>query len=362
MKAPALKDDPNVKMPAAVRATIEASKALFDNQQGVDGQTYAEHQEANGVTPQGSEGEPPRGEQGFNAPAEQAGQAHPPVQQPAPKAQQPAPQAQQPAPEGDESWEHKYKSAHGRNLRAQEQIKSLSDEIRSLQQVVASMQQPSFEDMPPISTERLLTPEEVTDYGEDFLAVVGKKAREDLAPLFKAQRDEIARLQAQVNGVTHGQKMTAMDHLYDQLHQQLPEWEQINTNPAFGQWLALPDPFSGAIRKDMLNAAYSQGNANRVLAFFNGFLADEAALAPARAEPGIGTQVVQRTPLSNFAAPGRAKVAASPPGPEEKPIITRAQIANFYSMVAAGKYRADEVEKKRLEEMIYEAQREGRIR
>lgn len=112
----------------------------------------------------------------------------------------------------------------------------------------------------------------------------------------------------------------------------------------------------------MLKAAYAQGDARRVLAFFNGFLAEEAATSPAEAEPEVETARVSKVPLQNLAAPGRAKSAASNSAPAEKPIFTRAQIATFYADVAAGRYRGKDADKVKLETQIFEAQREGRIR
>jgi hypothetical protein len=119
----------------------------------------------------------------------------------------------------------------------------------------------------------------------------------------------------------------------------------------------------------MLKEAYAQGNANRVLAFFNGYLAQEAAVAPAQGGPDTSTaqpsaQNVQKVPLASLAAPGRAKAAAadSAPAGNEKPIISRAQIAAFYAEVAAGKYRTRPEDKAKTEAIIFSATRDGRVR
>jgi hypothetical protein len=47
--------------------------------------------------------------------------------------------------------------------------------------------------------------------------------------------------------------------------------------PEFHDWLKLQDTFSDAIRHELLTAAYERNDIPRVLAFFNGFLAQEAA-------------------------------------------------------------------------------------
>jgi hypothetical protein len=332
-----LADDPNIKLPAAVRAAAARSTALVNQMNGVTEEVTSE---GNEEAPQ-NDGQPPM----------TAG-----------SQEQVEPQGEQPERADNETWEHKYKSVHGRFLRSQEQIRDMADQIQNLQNVIATMQAaPSTSEVPSFKVERLITEDEARDYGEDFLKVVGKKAKEELGPIIKQYESQIEDLKRQVTGVTGVVKQDSQNKLIGTLDTQLPKWRELNTNEEFLDWLRLPDPFSGAIRHDMLKAAYAQGNASRVLAFFNGFLAEEAATSPAGGEPTTGTRV-PKVPLETLAAPGRAKSAASASGPAEKPIFTRAQIAAFYADVAAGRYRGKDADKARLEGQIFDAQREGRIR
>jgi hypothetical protein len=335
-----LQDDPNVKIPAAVKAAAARSDAIFHQMRDTP------------VTSEGNEGEQPATEAQF--------QQEQPAQQE--QTAQPEPAAKPEEKGDDETWEHKYKSVHGRLLRTQEQVRSMSDEIRNLQNVIATMQAAPAATPPELQAERLITDDEARDYGEDFLKVVGKKAKEELVPIIKAQAEQIEELKRMVSGVSSVVQQDSTDKMLNTLDEKLPEWRELNTNQEFLSWLRLPDPFSGAIRHEMLKAAYTQGNASRVLAFFNGFLAEEAAVAPAKAEPDPGTRRVPKVPLESLAAPGRAKSAAGNAAPAEKPIFTRANIAAFYADVAAGKYRGREAEKGKVEAQIFDAQREGRIR
>ena len=133
--------------------------------------------------------------------------------------------------------------------------------------------------------------------------------------------------------------------------------------------VTVADAYSGVIKHQLLKQAYEQNNTPRVLAFFKGFLANEAAsdpansgfnLQPAATDPGLapGGQVN----LADLAAPGRAQSSAATLAPVEKPIIHRAQITQFYLDCAAQKYAGNDKEKQRLEKMIFEAQVDGRIR
>lgn len=348
MKEATLQNDPNVKIPAAVRAAAARSEEMFNQlRDGGPVETPAE------VTPQGNP-ELEATSLTQSAPAQAQPTEQPPVQ----------PAAETPAPADGESWEHKYKSMHGRFVRSQDQIKTLSEQVSQLQSVIATMQTAPAQQVqiPELEAENLITPEEAADYGEDFLKVVGKRAREEMAPVIKGYQAKIAELEQKLNGVSGAVQQTSQEKLLTKLDEGLPTWRELNSNSEFLDWLRLPDPYSGAIRHDMLKAAYAQGNAHRVLAFFNGFLAEEAVVAPAGQEPDPQVTKVPKVPLANLAAPGRAKTAASASAPAEKPVITRAQIATFYADLAAGKYRGRDAEKNKAEAMIFEAQRDGRIR
>ena len=341
-----LQDDPNIKLPAAVRAAAARSDAIVRQLKG-EAPVTSEGNPEQPAEDQPADGQPPLT---ADAPPEQSRQ----------EARQEA-QNEQPK-QGDESWEHKYKSLHGRFLRSQDQLKDMADQINNLQNVIATMQTaPAASEVPSFKVEKLVTDDEVRDYGEDLLKVVGKKAREELAPVISSYEAKIADLERQLKGVNTVVQQDSQKKLLDTLDEKLPKWRDLNRDEEFLSWLRLPDPFSGAIRHEMLKAAYAQGNASRVLAFFNGFLAEEAATTPAEGEPARGTKV-PKVPLENLAAPGRAKTAASVSGPAEKPIFTRAQIASFYADVAAGKYRGKDAEKVKLEGQIFDAGREGRIR
>lgn len=286
-----------------------------------------------------------------------------PPSNPAP-APTPAPAA---APEPNETvnWEHRYKSMEGRYKRAENDIRAMSDQIASMQALIANMQaQAPAEPTPPeLQARSLLTPEEVNEYGSEFLGVVAKKAKEELTPEMAKLQKEIERLNKRLEGSQQSASARARAELEATLDEKIPNWRDINVAPEFHSWLALPDLYSGAIRHQLLTAAYEQNNTPRVLAFFKGFLSEEAATAPAPSEPAPAGATPSKIPLENFAAPGRAKTAAAPPSaPAEKPIFTRAYIAKFYADAAAGKFRGREAEKNRIEAQIFDAEREGRIR
>lgn len=343
--------DQQVVLPQAVREAAARSEQLLREFSGAE------------------EGDPDVTSQGNQDP-EPAAAAPEPAPEPAPRRrrQGSAPVAAEPAAPAAPSepavdWEHRARSLEGRVPHLERTNAALLEELTNMRQLLATMQASgdAHVEEPPAPIERLVTDEEVTEYGSDLLDVVGRRAREEVAPELAKRDREIARLTAQLQGVNGVQRATAHDRMNADLDAALPEWRNINVDPKFLAWVGLPDPFSGAIRLDMLKAAYGQCNTNRVLAFFKGFIAEEDALAP-EPQPAPSTTQVQKVPLQSLAAPGRAKAPATAPAASpDKPLISRAEISKFYADSAAGRYSKNEPERQRIEREIFAAQREGRI-
>jgi hypothetical protein len=316
-------NDPDVKLPKAVVAAAARSDEI--------------HKAA--YKPEG--GDPP---------------ADPPV---TPSGNEPP--APQPAPEVD--WQHRYNSLKGRFDQQASQLASATARIANLEATIASLNKPPA---PPKAQEQpatLVKPEEVTEYGPDFVDFVKRAAKEAVAPELKGfdtLRADIDSVKSTVGQVSKVTAATAHEKFLADMTKSLPNWPEINKNPDFLAWLALPDPLSGAIRKQMLDDAYGRRDARRVLAFFNGFL-KEVAGRPAEPPPGQSPQTPPgKVTLESLAAPGKAN-GTPPTPPAEKPTFTRAQITAFYNDRSRGAYRGREEEAEKIELAIFAAQKEGRV-
>lgn len=340
--------DTNVRVPAAVLAAATRANEFYTAPEDTSGKPEASQTEL-----------------------DKTDVVEPPAQQPEPQ------QARERAPPED-SWEHKYNSMKGRYDGAEKRVQTLARQIQNLESVVATLQAspPSQTQAQPQQPERkrLVTDEEVTEYGDGFLDVVGRKAREEISGELAELRANNARLEAQLTGVGNQVQMSARDRMFQNLSHEVPNWQDLNTDQKFLEWLELSDPYSGAIRKNMLLEAYARNDAFRVAVFFKGFLSEEAALAPAGQQPDFdpvpthNRAQVRKIPLETFAAPGRARTAAASTGaPTEKPYFTRAQISKFYTdkafLVGKGQW-VGQVEKDgaAFEQRMFAAERDGRIR
>lgn len=328
--------DKSVKMPAAVLRNSAASDRAF-------------HQVYGGDAPPPTDTPAPVASVVPEAPVE--------VPTPVPAAAPVIPEAS--SGPGQDSWETRYKALKGQFDRQGQRISGLEGMLATMQTPPAPT--PATPTPPELRATSLVTPEEREAYGEDFLDVVARRAREAVQPELDAKEQEIKRLMAQVNGVAGVISHDARSRMMSQLATDVPNWEQLNTDANFLNWLLLPDAFSGVIRQVLLNQAFEQNNTDRVLAFFKSFLREEAVVAPI-ATPEVPA-LASKPGMETFAAPGRGKGTSVPvAGTGAKPTITRSEIAAFYADVRAGKYARNEAEKNRLESMIWDAQKEGRIR
>lgn len=331
--------DPNVKMPAAVLAA--ANRATDIHKQAYSPEPANPPEPTDEPNPE----ETPVQEQAVEQPKDPAQEAAPPVTS----------ESNKPI-----DWEHRFNSMKGRYDQAQRALQAQNERISQLEATIASMQAPPA----PENRQRLLTPEDEETYGSEFIDVVRRAAREEANAEIDALQQKIQNLQAQLQGVNGYVTQDARSRLFSALDASISNWQEVNQNPEFHSWLALPDPYSGVIRQELLNAAFERNDSPRVLAFFNGFLAQEAAVDPAKGGPdkNTATPTPAKVPLAAFAAPGRAKTAAGMSPPAEKPTFTRAEITRFYTDVAAGRYAGKQEERLRLERQIHEAGIEGRIR
>jgi hypothetical protein len=341
-------EDPNVIIPESV----QRAKALAESY-------YQQPQQEEAPSAQGEESQ-----------AQEVAQ-EPQVAQPeqsAPAEASPAERAQQVKPPYPEhgSWEDKYNGMRGRYDAAQrtigemqDQMSQLGDELMRTQALLKRPQQSP----PPQS---LVTQQDVQNFGPELLDFTQRAAVDAVQPRLQEMRQENERLKQELERNT---KRT----FNDALSSAMPDWREIDNNPRWRQWLSLPDLYSNQLRQTLLQDAIRAGDVRRVIGFFNGFLQEEQATGHTEPPPPPLQAVPQpRVPvmdLASLSTPGRAARPASGGGYEtatnaasDKPVITRQQIADFYANVRRGYYDGRKADYDRDQNMIFAAQREGRIR
>ena len=354
-------------LPKAVRAQVEKSNALAK-----------QYYESLNQPPSGDT--PPAGEPPATPPA---ASGEPPATPPAGEPPATPPAATPP----QEGWEQKYKVLQGKYNaevpRLQKRVQDQDEQLRSFQSQLTATQNllASFsaqrESAPaqsqpatPPAPAKLVKDEEVKEFGADLIDVMRRVVREEqasLLPEIDRRVAPVAQRVDQVAQVTHqvGARVARSDQqtVLALLDQSVPNWREVNEDPGFLEWLAQVDPYAGRERGDLLQQAYKAHDGPRVVAFFNGYLKEHAAVTPPPApKPAAAAPAPQRT-LEQLVAPGTPKTgAASTQDGSGKRVWSRQEIGQFYADVQAGRFKGTAEQKKQIEADIFAAQRENRIR
>lgn len=286
-----------------------------------------------------------------------------PVAPPVPVMAQayPASTVPETAAPGQDSWQTRFLAMQGRFNQSQGILSEMQSQLTQMSNELMATRHAAQQRIaePPSQPQRLITDQEVKDYGPEFIDVVSRAAREQLLPVVDGLKGELDSLRS-------ANIQQAKRDVHTLLDSQIPNWREVNRSQNFLNWLALREPYSGVIRKVLLTDAFNAADGARVLAVFKGFLADEAAVRPAA--PATGVPAAQSAPrtapvnLEVLAAPGRAQSSPTTDVAGGKPVYTTAQIREFYARKTRGAYFGREVEADAIERDIFAAQHEGRVR
>lgn len=262
----------------------------------------------------------------------------------------------------DDKFEQRYKVLQGKYNKEvpqlNSQVKELTNEVNTMRKLLSSLDTVNT----PVETkpgEKLLKDDEIEDYGSDMIDVVKRAAREEFMPLVTQLQEENSRLKDMLGGVSESVSGNARELLYRSLNLEVPNWKEINTDSAFLEWLEGTDVLSGSQRGALLTQAFEANDAARVLAFFKGYL-NENAVVTNEATPEVPAE--PKVDLMSMAAPGTQRSQNVTSAQDEKRVYSHAGIAQFYRDVQKGVYAGREAEKKAIEADICAAGPEGRIR
>jgi hypothetical protein len=315
----------------------------------------------------------------------------------APKQPAPAPQptsTPQSNGQAKQYSEDEFRAMVGRYEKSQKENQNLVSRVNEMQRLLATVQSPPNSQVgrgdvtfnTPIAPRKYITPQDEKEWSVELIDMARRAAKEvaeqELAPV----RNEIGAVRQSLGNVQSHVALDARGQVYQHLEKEFgPDWDAtINHDPGFISWLGQIDPMTGLQRQNILKHAFDNGEASRVVATFKRYQAEQlAASSPVqtgRSSPGNGAESPESgtqfanvahsrsnpatTPavdLASLAAPGRARPGQTQ-APPDKPIITGAEIAQFYSDVTKGKYKGHEEIQAQVEAQISEASREGRIR
>lgn len=275
---------------------------------------------------------------------------------------EPQPQNVSPEPEAkpavsEETWEQKYHTLKGKFdaevPRLYAQVREMNSQIGQLTTDLATAKAVQTQPVP-ASTPSLITEQDKEAFGSDLIDLIERATEAKLAgsrSLEAKLTAEIAELKGKLGNVTERQVVSDKDRYESALTTAIPDWQALNVDQGFLNWLAEVDPVYGMPRQYALTNAYEALDAHRTATIFNQYKKSLAPAPQSNSRPNLNSQV----------APTRSRTSPAPTNPNvDKRVYSQQDIDAFYAEWRRG--MIDEAEAVQIEKDIHAATTEGRIR
>lgn len=243
-------------------------------------------------------------------------------------------------------WEHRFNVINGKYAAEvpalREEVRTLTKKLEDADRQITELKSASDQPTNPggLTDEQMAKFE--AEFGEDFVSFVQRMVSSSASKSDNSA--EVNELKRKVETFEQREQQKTTASFWTALNELVPDWKTVNDDKAFHTFLSQYDPQTGTQRQQSLATAQQALDADGVAAVFNAFK---------KQQPKPETQ---RIPDDQVDPP----TSRSTTTPEAGKIWTGAEIKDFYTKKAAGKYSAEEG--KRLEADIFAAQREGRVR
>lgn len=252
----------------------------------------------------------------------------------------------------EETWQQKYRTLQGMYdaevPRLHAQVKELTQRLDELQRAPKEADKPKKKEL-----EKLVTDADVETFGQDLIEVQRKVARE-VAQEFEAKLEDLRSQNAELRDQLMQTGSQITESTFEQkLHRLVPDFDQINADQRWIDWLNEVDPLLRGPRKNLAQQAFTQGDAEGVAHYVSMF---KQTLTPPDAEqPQKKTKELERQ-----IQPNRSSTNATPVSQKGK-TYTTAQINAMFRKSAelGGKGKLEEARK--IEAEIDAAFMEGRV-
>jgi hypothetical protein len=171
----------------------------------------------------------------------------------------------------------------------------------------------------PEPAQKKLNPDDYSSYGsemESLVAIVNSQM--DVIAGLKTQvtanvtstgtqggeSDRLKKVEDKMNNLGQTVHMSAKQTYYHSLDNSIrtaegkPDWEAVNKDPKFAQWLSTEEPMTGIARKSILLKANQDLNSERVIAIFSEFKRSQAVMPARQDHTGLGDQIVPEAAAS----------------------------------------------------------------
>lgn len=272
-----------------------------------------------------------------------------------------------PQPTGLEEELAKYKQRYNSLMgKYNAEVPRLTSELKDLKAQMAELIEAAKNPKTPAQEAPKIgdvTEADVDAFGADLIDLIKRQSAATSREMAAAYEAEIKSLKAEnkklndkLGTVEQTQQYSSQQQVLAKLGELVPDWEQINQNEDFLEWLGEHDPMSGQPRQEYLNSALAALDPKRLAHVFDTF-----KQAAGLAQP---QKKAAKTEVQRQVAPGRSKATPSAPSAAsaDTRIWTSRDIEQFYSAVRAGEYQGREAEARSIEQQIDSAIIQGRYR
>lgn len=247
-------------------------------------------------------------------------------------------------------WEQKYRTLQGMYdaevPRLHSQVKELTAKVNTLTEAAEKAQAAKQEAQEQL---RLVTDDDVKEFGEDLIDVQRRIARE-VAQEFRTEIDALKKENESLREMAQSTDSKVSNASFEQrLHRLVPDFEQVNTSPDWIEWLHEVDPVLRGPRLTVAEQAYQAGDAESVAYYVNLYKESRKPVeqAPKKAKAELERQI----------QPSRSASSNTPQG--KGATYSQADIQRMFVQIA--KMGGTE-EARKLEAEIDAAYMEGRVR
>ena len=252
-------------------------------------------------------------------------------------------------PQEEETWQQKYRTLQGMY---DAEVPRLHAQLKELKAQMKELEKPKAEEAPkPKERKKLVTDDDVQAFGEDLIEVQRKVARE-VAQEFQEEleklrsdnevlREQLTKTGSQVSEASFEQR----------LHRMVPDFDQVNADPKWIEWLNEVDPLIRAPRMTVAQEAFNRGDAEGVAYYVSMF---KQGITPAPQPKGPSEE------LERQIQPNRSATNAAPVQPKGKTYSVK-QIEAMFKKAADLGGRGDIEAARKLEAEIDAAYMENRV-
>lgn len=272
-----------------------------------------------------------------------------------PAIPEPAPE---PPPKKEVDWEHKYKVLQGKYNKEVAEQRKLVDMVTNMDGQIKSLSESllvlTSKDTDAKKAERIESIEQFKQEYPSIYAGVVAQVEESLSASITPQIEEV---KGKIEAREKADAASAQEVFFSVLAGIVPDWDTVNNDPEFHDWLQGREKYARENRYAQLERSYRAGDAKAVAEFMTDFKAFQSSERSRKAsEQAVAQKKTEGKVAPETVKPSPPKLDRTDPTPG---VITTAFITDFYNRAARGKITDSEYAK--IDAEIQKAAREGRV-